>query len=102
MGYLPYVAGWNRLTSSGQVSDTGVSVIICGYSIESLGAAAEPYFINGASTGTIVFRGDSSQGSAGTARTIDLPTYGITFANGCYVSFDSSTAAVTVFYSLNI
>lgn len=103
MGYNQTWVGWNRLTSSGNVSDSGVAIIIAGYNIESgAGGGASPYFLNGsAGTAPIAFRGDSSQAQASTSRTIDLPALGIGLSSGCYVSFDANTAAVTVFYALN-
>lgn len=96
MGYQPYSCGWNRLTSSGQVSDAGKPVLITGYSVVSGSTAATPYFINGASTGTIAFRGEGVA-STGSNQAYTLPPM---LNQGCYVSFDANTTEVTVFYVL--
>lgn len=96
------MCGWQRLTSSGIVSDSGKPIVICGYNTESTsGGAASPYFLNGSSgTGTLAFRTDNSQGGASQSRTVVLANLPVMLSNGAYVSFDANTAAVTVFYIL--
>jgi len=102
MGYLPYSCGWQRITSSGAISDSGKPILICGYNTESNSSgAASPYFLNGSSgTGSIAFRGDNSQGAASQSRTVVPSALPVMLSNGCYVSFDADTAAVTAFYIL--
>ena len=96
----PFVSGWTRLTSSAVIGDSGKPVAISGYTFESGGTVAQPYFINGTSaSGTIVVRGGGGIASAAAPLQAvgQLPT---TFASGCYVSFDANTTAVTVFWVL--
>lgn len=99
MGYMPNTCGWTRLTASGQVSDTGKPILICGYGVESGGTAAQPYFNNGSalSGSTIAFRPGPITVSQGNVTPFNYP---VMFANGCQVSFDANTTAVTVFYIL--
>ncbi len=99
MGYTQQFSGWVRLTSSGQVSDAGKPVAICGYGVESGATAAQPYFNNGAalSGSTIVFRPGPITVSQGNINALNYPAM---FANGCQVSFDANTTAVTVFFIL--
>ena len=100
MGYLPYSCGATRLTTSATVSDSGKPILIAGYGVESGATAAQPYFINGttASAGnTIIFRPGPITTSQGNVTSLPLP---VMFNNGCYVSFDANTTAVTVFYIL--
>lgn len=96
MAYMPYSCGFNRLTSSGQVSDAGKPVLITGYALVSGATAATPYFINGSATGNIAFRGE---GLASTASN-QAQTLPPMLPNGCYVSFDVNTVEVTVYYVL--
>lgn len=100
MGYLPYASGWVRLTASGQVSDAGKPILICGYGIESGGTAAQPYFNNGGALAgsTIVFRPGPITISQGNVNS--LSQYPVMFQNGCQVSFDANTTAVSVFFIL--
>ena len=96
---LPYTAGWSRLTSSGVVGDSGLPVCIQGYILES-GATASTttYIFNGTSSlGTPAIRLGGAVASAASVpgTTGQFPT---TLAAGGYVSFDSNTSAVTVFW----
>jgi hypothetical protein len=100
MGYQPYMCAPVRLTTSGDVSDAGKPVLICGYGVESGATAAQPVFRNGAyaSTGAAVFTPGPitvSQGNVG-----QLAILPVMFTTGCNVSFDANTTAVTVFYIL--
>ena len=98
---LPYTAGWVRLTTSGVVGDSGKPCAIQGYILESGGTA---------SLGTVIYNGTSTGGTAamrlggGVISGASAPgvtgQFPITLANGAYVSFDSNTAAVTIFYFL--
>jgi hypothetical protein len=96
---VPFVSGWVRLTSSGVVGDSGKAQWISGYTFESSGTAGIPYFRNGTGVASdnIVFRGGGGVVNGGSQMQAvgQLPT---AFANGCYVSFDANTTAVTVFY----
>lgn len=97
MGYLPYSCGFQRLTTSGVVSDSGKPILIAGFEVLSGATAAVPYFLNGAAgTAAIAFRGDGS-GSTAKTTAVNLP---IMLPGGCYVSFDANTTEVTVFYIL--
>lgn len=98
MGYQPYSCGFQRLTTSGVVSDLGKPILVCGYGVESGGTAAFPAFNNGtASTSACVFRPGPITISSGNVVSLPLP---VMFPLGCYVSFDGNTTAVTVFYIL--
>lgn len=99
MGYQPYSCGAIRLTASGTVSDSGKPILICGYGIESGATAAQPYFNNGTAAvgSTIIFRPGPITVSQGNVNSLLLP---VMFPNGCFVSFDANTTAVTAFYVL--
>lgn len=99
MGYNQQFSGWVRLTASGQVSDAGKPVAICGYGVESGATAAQPYFNNGAALAgsSIVFRPGPITVSQGNINPLNYP---VMFASGCQVSFDANTTAVTVFFIL--
>lgn len=99
MGFgVAEVAAFKRLAASGNVGDTGKAVDIVGYTIGSGGTAAAPSFINGqsgGSTNTLAWIDTATTVSA--EKSISL-AYPIRLWNGCYVSFDANTTAVTVFY----
>lgn len=98
MGYIPYSCGFQRLTASGVVSDSGKPILVAGYAIESGGTAAKPYFMNGTvQTSPVAFEPGPITISTGNVQSLPLP---VMLPNGCYVSFDSNTTAVTVFYIL--
>jgi len=98
MGYLPYQCGFQRITSSGSISDAGKPILVCGYSILSGATAAVPYFNSGTSTSnTLGFRPGPITGSVGNTNSLPLP---VMFPSGLYVSFDANTTEVTVFYIL--
>lgn len=98
---IPYSSGFVRLTASGVIGDSGKAQLISGYCMDSGGTAANPYFVNGASTVSagngIVFKagGGVVSNSSGQQSVGQLP---VSFPLGCYVSFDANTTAVTVFY----
>lgn len=97
MGYTPYSCGFQRLPSSAVVSDSGKPILITGYSVLSGAAAAIPYFNNGTATvNTLAFRGDGVA-SADQTTAFNLP---VMLPGGCYVSFDTNTTEVTVYYVL--
>ena len=99
MGYIPSSCGWQRITSSGVISDQSKPILICGYGVESSSTAAVPYFNNGGALAgsTVVFRPGPTTASQGSVVSLPLP---VMFASGCYVSFDANTTAVTAFYIL--
>lgn len=99
MGYAPYSCGFQRLTSSGVVSDSGKPILVAGFSILSGATAAVPYFRNGtgAGTDTIAFRGGPVTASVANVVSIPMP---VMLPGGCYVSFDANTTEVTVFFIL--
>lgn len=99
MGYQPWMCGAVRLTASGQVSDAGKPVLICGYGVESGATAAQPVFNNGAQLAgsQIVFTAGPVTVSQGNINTFKWP---VMFPGGCQVSFDANTTAVTAFYIL--
>lgn len=98
MGYFQNVCGFQRLTASGVVSDSGKPILIAGFAILSGSTAAVPYFLNGASgSAPIAFRGGPVTGSVGNVVSIPMP---VMLPAGCYVSFDANTTEVTVFYIL--
>ena len=79
--------------------DAGKPILIYGYGVESGATAAKPYFMNGtAQTSPVAF--EPGPISVSTGNVISLPAP-VCLPNGCYVSFDGNTTAVTVFYSLN-
>lgn len=97
MGYLPYSCGFQRLTSSGVVSDSGKPILITAWDVLSGATAAVPYFLNGAAgTAPQAFRGTGT-GSVAATTALCLP---VMLPGGCYVSFDANTTEVTVFYVL--
>lgn len=97
MGYVPYSCGFQRLTVSGVVSDTGKPILVTGFEVLSGATAAVPYFLNGAAgTAPIAFRGDGA-GSVSQTTAFNLP---VMLPGGCYVSFDVNTTEVTVYYVL--
>jgi hypothetical protein len=97
----PFVSGFVRLTASGSVGDAGKAQWISGYSLDSGGTAANPYFINGSSTvsagNSIAWRAGGGVISTTSAQQAvgQLP---VALPLGCYVSFDANTTAITVFY----
>jgi len=96
MGFgMAEVVYFKRLAASGQVGDAGKAIDIVGYTIKSGSTAALPYFINGSSTGSIAWQDQARATSA--EQSISL-AYRIRLDQGCYVSFDANTTAVTVFY----
>ena len=96
---LPYTAGWTRLTSSAVVGDSGLPVCIQGYILESGATASTTTYImngTGASSPPAIRLGGGVANAASVPGTIgQFPT---TLASGAYVSFDSNTSAVTIFW----
>lgn len=92
------VASFKRLAASGNVGDAGKAVDVIGYTISSGSTAAQPSFINGQSGGSTNTLGwvDTAT-TASVEKSISL-AYPIRLWNGCYVSFDANTTAMTVFY----
>jgi hypothetical protein len=97
MGYLPFSCGAQRLTSSGVVSDSGKPVLVCGYGVESGSSATLPYFCDGTTNASPLFVAGPNTVSQGNIKDLAMP---VMFPSGCYVSFDTNTTAVTVFYIL--
>lgn len=98
MGYQPFCCGFQRLTASGIVSDSGKPILIYGYGVETGAAAAEPYLMNGtAQTSPVAFALGPCVAAQGNVQPLPAP---VMFPGGCYVSFDTNTNAVTVFYVL--
>ncbi len=98
MGYIPFSCGFQRLTTSGIVSDSGKPILIAGFGVESGATAAKPYVMNGtAQTSPAAFELGPVTASVGNIVSIPMP---VALPNGCYVSFDSNTTAVTIFYIL--
>jgi|SRR6267142_193644 len=98
MGYQPYSAGFQRLTTSGVVSDSGKPILVYGFSIENGATAAVPTLFDGtAATGTHVVKIGPT--IANVANVVSLP-FPVMFPLGCFVSFDANTTAVTIMYSL--
>lgn len=97
MGF-PYVDStyFKRLTVSGNVSDAGKAIDIVGYSIKSGGTAAIPSFLNGSSLSAPLAWADQAR-AVSTEQTVAL-AYRVRMDQGCFVSFDPNTTAVTVFY----
>lgn len=91
--------GYQRLTSSGVVSDAGKAILITGYGVESGSTAAQPYFNNGGALAgsDIAFRPGPITVSQGNVNAFNLP---VMFPKGCYISFDANTTAVTAFFVL--
>lgn len=98
MGYLPYSSGFQRLTASGVVSDSGKPILITAFGVESGSSAALPYLKNGtaASSPAVLAMGPNTV-SQGNFISISVP---LMLPGGCYVSFDANTTAVTVGYIL--
>lgn len=99
MGYFQNVCGFQRLTSSGVVSDSGKPILVAGFGVLSGATAAIPYFRNGtgAASDTIAFRAGPVTASQANVVSIPMP---VMLPGGCYVSFDANTTEVTVFYIL--
>ena len=98
MGYFQNVCGFQRLTSSGVVSDSGKPILIAVFGILSGATAAVPYFLNGSSgTAPIAFRAGPVIASVANVVSIPMP---VMLPSGCYVSFDANTTEITVFYIL--
>lgn len=96
--YMNQACGFQRLTTSGVVSDSGKPIIISGVSIESGGTLAVPTLFDGtAATGSHAVKLGSSIVSTANVIPINIP---LMFPLGCYVSFDANTTAVTVFFTL--
>lgn len=99
MGYQPYSAGFQRLTTSGVVSDSAKPILVYGYSVESGASATTPTLFDGtAATGTHAIKLGPNTASQATVVALPFP---MMFPLGCYVSFDANTTAVTIFYSLS-
>jgi hypothetical protein len=96
---LPYTAGWTRLTASGVLGDSGQPVAIQGYILESGGTpSTTTYIMNGTAASSppaIRLGGGVANAASAPGVTGQFPT---TLAAGAYVSFDSNTSAVTVFW----
>src|SRR5690348_1348273 len=98
MGYQPYSAGFQRLTTSGVVSDSGKPILIYGYSVESGATATVVTLFDGtAASGTHAMKLGPTIVSQ--ANVVSLP-FPVMFPLGCYVSFDANTTAVTIMYTL--
>lgn len=91
------VCTFTRLTSSGAVGDSGKPVDVFGWTVESGGTAAAPYLKNGTAVGSpaATGMGPNTISQANTMRAA-VP---IRFPLGCFVSFDSNTTAVTIFWN---
>jgi hypothetical protein len=87
---------FKRLSSSGNVSDAGKAIDIVGYTIKSGGTAAVVSFLNGQATTAPLAWADQAR-AVSTEQSIAL-AYRVRLDQGCYVSFDGNTTAVTVFY----
>lgn len=92
--------GFQRLTASGAVSDSGKAILICAAIVESGGTAAYPYLNNGTGIPTVAancFPVGPNTINQPAVQSFNVP---VMFNSGCYVSFDSNTTAVTVHYAL--
>jgi hypothetical protein len=95
-GYVD--ATWQvRLNASGAVGDVGKAVDLVGYAIKSGGTAAVPYFLNGSTQANAAFGFGDQARAVSTEQTIAL-AYRVRFPLGLWVSFDTNTTAITVFY----
>jgi hypothetical protein len=94
---VPYSCGAQRLTTSGVVSDSGKPILVCGYGVEAGAGVTTPYFCNGTTNASPLFVAGPNTASMGNTTDIGLP---VMFPSGCYVSFDTNTTAVSVFYVL--
>lgn len=95
------VAYFKRLAASGNVGDTGKPVDILGYTISSGGTLAQPTFINGRSGGGGPVANAMGWVDAATTVSVEKSialAFPIRLDQGCYVSFDANTTAMTVFY----
>ena len=95
------VVYFKRLAASGNVGDTGKAVDVVGYTISSGSTAAAPTFINGRSGGGGPVA--NALGWVDTAQTVSQENskalaFPVRLDQGCYVSFDANTTALTVFY----
>lgn len=92
--------GFQRLTTSGVISDSGKAILVMGFDVESGGTAAVPFLANGTAAPTnpaTCFALGGNLISQGNVQSLDTP---VMFSGGCFVSFDPNTTAVTVFYAL--
>lgn len=100
MAFSP-LCGFQRLTASGVVSDSGKPIIICGYTVEGgAGGATSPFVRNGTAVGSATAFALDTTAAASTNLHRDLATP-VVLASGAYVSFDSNTTAVTMFFRLS-
>ncbi|SRR6266446_5916335 len=87
---------FQRLTTSGVVGDSGQPIDMAGYNVVSGATAAQPWFVNGASTaGVYAFVAGPVTASQG--NNLSMPAM-VRFPKGLFVSFDANTTSVTVFY----
>jgi hypothetical protein len=84
--------GYQALTSSGVVNDSGKPQALYGIAINASGTSAIPTFFDGTSSlGTAVF---AQSGIAAGWANFQYST-GLVFPKGLYVSFDANTTKVT-------
>jgi hypothetical protein len=90
------VCGFTRLTSSGIVGDSGKSVDVYGWTVESGGTAAAPYIKNGTAVSSPAVTGMGPN----TISQANHQDRSVPFRCplGCFVSFDTNTTAVTIFW----
>lgn len=92
--------GFQRLTTSGVVSDSGKAILVCGTVVESGATAAFPYLNNGTAVPTVAANCFPLGPNTVSQPNIEAFNFPVMFPSGCYVSFDSNTTAVTIHYVL--
>ena len=95
MGYTPYSSGYQRLTTSGVVGDSGKPILVSGFAVEC-GTAASPFLKDGTSaSATVALRLGPCTANQGSPNFLNVP---MMLPNGCYASFVTNVNAITVFY----
>src|SRR4051812_20729071 len=98
-GFPGNVCGFQRVTSSGVIGDSGKPIVLTGYSVDaSAGGVTTPIFYNATSAdaANVAFKA-TTVAAASQSSTNSLP-FPVMLGRGCYVGFDANTAAVTIFY----
>lgn len=91
------VSGFQLLAASGAVGTSGKPVIVTGYAVTAGGGATTPYFRNGTGVSSATAFAASTAGTGLTVTEVLSPP--VMLPLGCYVSFETNTVAVTVFFN---
>jgi hypothetical protein len=93
-----YACAATKIVASGAIGDTNKPILIYGYGVQAGPGGSAPFFNNGDQTVGMFVPGPVV-GEMMNIETFETP---VMFPTGCYVSFDSNTLAVSVFYKQNL